>query len=662
MPPSRRFVYEYHLRDHQQNLRLAFRAETAQRVLRLTMEDDRDEDGSSYPAFRRVNATRDYSLAYQGRASAAVSASQPGPSTRLPVVGGDVVKVDFFYTTPAGPQHQRAAAPLPTASPAPRSLRLLPVLLPAPGSAGQPGGVDGHSGRAGGVGLQLQLGGLLSGRARPRPASPVAPYENAETTGGPAPQPTMTLPAYLRWELRDAAGDVVQSDVVEVPTTEAGRDRWQHLSTSIAVDKGPDGKLTGTLNVQLLNEGSQPVYVDSLTIRHPQPALLVSQENHYYPFGMNLSGVAVNTRPAEMMSKRLYNGGSELEDELLGAEGGNYSTFYRRYDATLGRFLGVDPLAGKYANLSPYQFSFNDPVNYQDPSGADPGDGGMVFVHGRLANPRNVYGRRETDGGMGFLSHERYNNFLSGRNIDGVMSIERAIYNGGINQLGKGFARALSQASGKDYSYSNGAFYWTYGGYIGIGRSEDDENPSFALKARYTKKVFSARDIPSASQMWNSNFARNYLMPDAVGLNAGVSGAAVVGLSYGIGVTWLTRGPEASFWPVFTLDGGARVGAEFSAGLSFTRGWRVANRSGSLAKIDDIDGSSLMGHGADLSGTVLGVGAAAGVGLTDDYMQPTWMTQSLGFTPGLGASIGVTETAPLWETLQPIYNDIRAGW
>ena len=291
------------------------------------------------------------------------------------MVGGDVVKVDFFYTTPAGPQHQRAAAPLPTASPAPRSLRLLPVLLPAPGSAGRPGGVDGHSGRAGGVGLQLQLGGLLSGRGRPRPASPVAPYENAETTGGPAPQPTMTRPAYLRWELRDAAGDVVQSDVVEVPTTEAGRDRWQHFSTAITVDKGPDGKLNGTLNVQLLNEGSQPVYFDSLTIRHPQPALLVSQENHYYPFGMNLSGVAVNTRPAEALSKRLYNGGSELEDELLGAEGGNYSTFYRRYDATIGRFLGVDALADVYDSQTPFGFASNDPVNGQDPTGAYEVDG-----------------------------------------------------------------------------------------------------------------------------------------------------------------------------------------------------------------------------------------------------------------------------------------------
>ena len=488
MPPSRRFVYEYHLRDHQQNLRLAFRAETAQRVLRLTMEDDRDEDGSSYPAFRRVNATRDYSLAYQGRASAAVSASQPGPSTRLPVVGGDVVKVDFFYTTPAGPQHQRAAAPLPTASPAPRSLRLLPVLLPvllpAPGSQGQPGGVDGHSGRAGGVGLQLQLGGLLSGRARPQTTAPVAPYENAEVTGGPAPQPTMTLPAYLRWELRDAAGRVVRTDVVEVPTTEAGRDRWQHLSTAIAVDKGPDGKLTGTLDVQLLNEGSQPVYFDSLTIRHPQPALLVSQENHYYPFGLNLSGVAVNTRPAEMMSKRLYNGGSELEDELLGAEGGNYSTFYRRYDATIGRFLGVDPLADVFGNETPFHYASNDPVNANDPSGA------LTVFQGRLQDDgtrgqssltgagviKTLFETDPTGFGLGALSHNNGGNLGAS-----IGNFGNAIVAHGQALAAANVTRLLSKI-GADYSYRNGAVYRTVKGLMGVGNSDLELKGSISIK------------------------------------------------------------------------------------------------------------------------------------------------------------------------------------
>jgi uncharacterized protein RhaS with RHS repeats len=52
------------------------------------------------------------------------------------------------------------------------------------------------------------------------------------------------------------------------------------------------------------------------------------------------------------------------------ADAADYSTFYRRYDPALGRFLGVDPLADSYAEMSPYQFGGNDPVNYNDPTGA----------------------------------------------------------------------------------------------------------------------------------------------------------------------------------------------------------------------------------------------------------------------------------------------------
>ena len=55
--------------------------------------------------------------------------------------------------------------------------------------------------------------------------------------------------------------------------------------------------------MSLVNEGLFPVYFDSVTIRHPQAALLVSQEHHYYPFGLGLQGVAVNTPLGEAPSK-----------------------------------------------------------------------------------------------------------------------------------------------------------------------------------------------------------------------------------------------------------------------------------------------------------------------------------------------------------------------
>jgi len=72
-----------------------------------------------------------------------------------------------------------------------------------------------------------------------------------------------------------------------------------------------------------------------------------------------------------------YYGGSKLNEAT-----GNYETMFRDYacpsgakrrrDPALGRMTGVDMMAEKYASVSPYNFSFNDPVGMNDPSGADP--------------------------------------------------------------------------------------------------------------------------------------------------------------------------------------------------------------------------------------------------------------------------------------------------
>ncbi|WP_191906353.1 RHS repeat-associated core domain-containing protein [Hymenobacter baengnokdamensis] len=128
-----------------------------------------------------------------------------------------------------------------------------------------------------------------------------------------------------------------------------------------------------------------------MTIRQPQQGLLVTQEQHYYPFGLPLSGVAVNTLAQPQVSKEQFNGGSTVDDALLGSEGGVYSTFYRNYDPTTGRFQGVDPLADSYADSSPYAFSSNDPVNFNDPAGDEP-----IYVDGRLMNPRDIATGKET--------------------------------------------------------------------------------------------------------------------------------------------------------------------------------------------------------------------------------------------------------------------------
>lgn len=52
----------------------------------------------------------------------------------------------------------------------------------------------------------------------------------------------------------------------------------------------------------------------------------------------------------------LGNGGTEFEQHHQ-----LYDLDYRQYDPVLGRLNGVDPMATKYASVSPHNFAFNDP-------------------------------------------------------------------------------------------------------------------------------------------------------------------------------------------------------------------------------------------------------------------------------------------------------------
>jgi RHS repeat-associated protein len=79
----------------------------------------------------------------------------------------------------------------------------------------------------------------------------------------------------------------------------------------------------------------------------------------------------ISYRAASTLTNRYeWNGGNEYEDE---GELNYSNTFYRKYDAQIGRFTGVDMLAEKYFNFSPYNFGFCNPVMFNDPSGADNG-------------------------------------------------------------------------------------------------------------------------------------------------------------------------------------------------------------------------------------------------------------------------------------------------
>jgi RHS repeat-associated protein len=83
----------------------------------------------------------------------------------------------------------------------------------------------------------------------------------------------------------------------------------------------------------------------------------ILQENHYYAFGSHMNKGRFND------NKYLYNG-KELQDEM-----GWYDYGARMYDAALGRWHTIDPLAEDYYSWSNYTYCFDSPILFIDPDG-----------------------------------------------------------------------------------------------------------------------------------------------------------------------------------------------------------------------------------------------------------------------------------------------------
>jgi len=88
----------------------------------------------------------------------------------------------------------------------------------------------------------------------------------------------------------------------------------------------------------------------------------IEQTNHYYPFGMTFGEGIDNSD-----NRYKYNG-KEL-DRMHGLDLYDYGA--RHYDAAIGRWGVIDPLAEKYYSISPYAYCGNSPIRFIDPNGKE---------------------------------------------------------------------------------------------------------------------------------------------------------------------------------------------------------------------------------------------------------------------------------------------------
>jgi RHS repeat-associated protein len=180
----------------------------------------------------------------------------------------------------------------------------------------------------------------------------------------------------------------------------------------------------------------------------------VVQYNEYYPYG--LPTASSWTRENKVGNNYLYNGPTETNPTTGWGE-----THFRTYDPVLARFHQVDPMASKYASLSPYNYAFNNPVSLNDPTGADPA----------LNNPGSwVYYTYHNSRDAGFWYKDRGGWQNSGVNQRHVYGREYGLFNG--TRYGEAWAQAVYMAQmhqdsrnlsaadyGAKYGQSVGGFY-----------------------------------------------------------------------------------------------------------------------------------------------------------------------------------------------------------
>lgn len=190
------------------------------------------------------------------------------------------------------------------------------------------------------------------------------------------------------------------------------------------------------------------------------------QENSYYGFGMTMtSAMGLPTTP----NKRLYNGGSEWQNDYNNSPD-YYQTFYRNYDAALGRFIAVDPMAEATESLSVYHYAGNNPIMANDPGGDAMAYNTDPFSPGFNQQVGNVWTERGVD--QGFTPNPK--------NPDGTMrtwgvpwAIEDILSN--MNSSGGGIGAYIASATGGQTVYQQGGV-----GSTGQGRSYYyDDNGNF---------------------------------------------------------------------------------------------------------------------------------------------------------------------------------------
>ncbi|MFC4874285.1 RHS repeat domain-containing protein [Negadavirga shengliensis] len=269
--------------------------------------------------------------------------------------------------------------------------------------------------------------------------------------------------AYMGYALYDADSNMYDSG--KVPLSKKARNEHEELRKKIYIAED------GHMEAYLVNETEENVGrvrrggYDDFSIM--SDGFLVVQETHYDPWGLELTGLGYQYGGGVKANRYLYNA-KEFEGHL-GLNLHDYGA--RMYDAAIGRWFVVDPLAELAPGLTPFRYGFNNPVRFTDPSGMfEYSDGYSTQDSRNITGAVSTVSYRQDDErgslqtdplhGRPVWMGQNYNVNASGKRVGSVFRYV---------EYEDGFRKDLG------FGWESGGMIWQNGGGISIGNYLSDD-------------------------------------------------------------------------------------------------------------------------------------------------------------------------------------------
>jgi RHS repeat-associated protein len=171
--------------------------------------------------------------------------------------------------------------------------------------------------------------------------------------------------AYLNWILLDEEQlKLVQGNSGFVNVGDFNPTKKKAL---LQANGGSPIEITKNGYLYVSSEVTTPVYFDDIRIEHIRGPLV--EETQYYPFGLTMPGIS-SKAAGKLDNKYKYNGKEKQEKEFSDGTGlEEYDFGARFYDAQIGRWKVIDMLSDKSRRWSPYNYCYDNPMNFVDPDG-----------------------------------------------------------------------------------------------------------------------------------------------------------------------------------------------------------------------------------------------------------------------------------------------------